>query len=54
MNVAPARSAPSDAPTTVAAIAVVAACIVIADHEVLGHAAACLALGGHIALVTSV
>jgi hypothetical protein len=54
MNAARAPSATPDALITVAAIAVIAACIVTADHEALGHGTACLALGGHIALLTSV
>jgi hypothetical protein len=54
MDAAQAPLAQPDAPMTVAAIAVVAACVVTADHEALGHGTVCLALGGHIALVTSV
>jgi hypothetical protein len=54
MPAARALSERPDALMTVAAIAVVASCIVTADHEALGHGTACLALGGHIALVTSV
>ncbi len=38
---------------TVAAIGLVASCIVTFDHEALGHGSACLALGGHIRLLTS-
>lgn len=39
---------------TIAAIAILAACIVTADHEAIGHGSACLALGGHILKLTSV
>jgi hypothetical protein len=39
---------------TVGAIATAAACLVTIDHEAIGHGIACLALGGHIALLTSV
>ena len=38
---------------TVAAIGLVASCIVTFDHEALGHGSVCLALGGHIRLLTS-
>lgn len=38
---------------TVAAIGLAASCIVTFDHEALGHGSACLALGGHIRLLTS-
>jgi hypothetical protein len=44
----------SDDRLTVCAIAVMAACIVTTDHEAIGHGSACLALGGHIKLLTSV
>ncbi len=36
-----------------AAIGLAASCIVTFDHEALGHGSACLALGGHIRLLTS-
>lgn len=39
---------------TVGAIAIAASVLVTADHEALGHGSACLALGGHIKLLTSV
>jgi hypothetical protein len=39
---------------TIAAIAILAMCIVTADHEAIGHGGACLAFGGHITLLTSV
>jgi hypothetical protein len=39
--------------STVAAIAVLAMCVVTFDHEALGHGGACLALGGHIRVLTS-
>jgi len=39
---------------TIAAIAVVASCIVAVDHEAIGHGSACLALGGHVTRLTSV
>ena len=38
---------------TVAAIAVIAMCLVTFNHEALGHGGACLALGGHIRVLTS-
>jgi hypothetical protein len=38
---------------TVAALGLLAMCIVTADHEALGHGGACLALGGHIRILTS-
>ena len=38
---------------TVAAIGVLAMCLVTFDHEALGHGGACLALGGHIQVLTS-
>jgi hypothetical protein len=38
---------------TVAAIALLAMCVVTFDHEALGHGGACLALGGHIRQLTS-
>jgi len=41
-------------PPTIAAIAIAAMCIVTADHEAIGHGAACISQGGHINLVTSV
>jgi hypothetical protein len=43
----------SDEPT-VAAIAIAAMCIVTADHEAIGHGAACLSQAGHINRVNSV
>jgi len=38
---------------TVAALGLVAMCVVTFDHEALGHGGACLLLGGHIRLLTS-
>jgi hypothetical protein len=38
---------------TVAAIALMAMCLVTFDHEALGHGGMCLALGGHIQILTS-
>jgi hypothetical protein len=38
---------------TVAAIALLAMCLVTFDHEALGHGGMCLALGGHIRILTS-
>jgi hypothetical protein len=38
---------------TVAAVAVVAMCVVTFDHEALGHGSACLLLHGHIVLLSS-
>jgi hypothetical protein len=38
---------------TVAAIAIIAICVVTFDHEALGHGSACLLLHGHIRLLTS-
>ena len=38
---------------TVAALGVLAMCVVSFDHEALGHGGACLLLGGHIQLLTS-
>jgi hypothetical protein len=38
---------------TALCIGVIAACLVTADHEAFGHGSACLALGGHITLLTS-
>jgi hypothetical protein len=38
---------------TVAAIALLAMCLVTFDHEALGHGGACLALGGHILELSS-
>jgi hypothetical protein len=38
---------------TVAAIALIAMCLVTFDHEALGHGGMCLALGGHIEILTS-
>lgn len=38
---------------TVAALAVIAMCVVTSAHEALGHGGTCLALGGHIELLTS-
>jgi hypothetical protein len=38
---------------TVAALAIIAMCTVTFAHEALGHGSACLALGGHITLLTS-
>jgi hypothetical protein len=37
----------------VAALAVIAACLVTFDHEAPGHGSICLLLGGHISLLTS-
>ena len=39
--------------TTVAAVGLLAMCIVTFDHEALGHGGLCLALGGHITLLTT-
>jgi hypothetical protein len=50
----PISSTARDDRVTVAAIAVIAACVVTADHEALGHGSVCLALGGRIARLTSV
>ena len=38
---------------TVAAIGLIAMCVVTVDHEALGHGGACLAMGGHITVLTS-
>ena len=38
---------------TVAALGVLAMCMVTFDHEALGHGGLCLALGGHITLLTT-
>ena len=38
---------------TVAAISLMALCLVTFDHEALGHGGMCLALGGHIRVLTS-
>ena len=38
---------------TVAAVAVLAMCVVTFDHEALGHGSVCLALHGHILLLSS-
>ncbi|HME38584.1 MAG TPA: hypothetical protein VKG63_06455 [Steroidobacteraceae bacterium] len=38
---------------TVAAISLMAMCLVTFDHEALGHGGACLLLGGHIRILTS-
>lgn len=38
---------------TAAAIGLLAMCVVTCDHEALGHGSVCLALGGHIRLLTS-
>ena len=38
---------------TVAAVGLLAMCLVTFDHEALGHGGTCLALGGHITLLTS-
>jgi hypothetical protein len=38
---------------TVSAIALTAMCVVTFDHEALGHGGMCLALGGHIEVLTS-
>jgi hypothetical protein len=38
---------------TLAAIGLMAMCVVTFDHEALGHGCMCLALGGHIQLLTS-
>ncbi len=42
----------NDGPT-VAALGLLAMCVVTFDHEALGHGSACLLLGGHIRLLTS-
>ncbi len=47
-----AASAKDDAPT-IAAIGLLAMCLVTFDHEALGHGGACLALGGRILELTS-
>lgn len=39
--------------STVAAVGLLAMCIVTFDHEALGHGGLCLALGGHITLLTT-
>jgi hypothetical protein len=38
---------------TVAALSLMAMCLVTADHEAVGHGGMCLAVGGHIRLLTS-
>ena len=38
---------------TLAAVGVLAMCVVTFDHEALGHGGVCLCLGGHIRLLTS-
>jgi hypothetical protein len=38
---------------TAASIGAIAVCLVTADHEAFGHGGACLALGGHIEVLTS-
>ena len=38
---------------TAASIGAIAICLVTADHEAFGHGGACLALGGHIQVLTS-
>jgi len=38
---------------TIAAIAILAMCLVVVDHETIGHGGACLALGGRITLLTT-
>ncbi|ESQ81785.1 hypothetical protein AEAC466_20395 [Asticcacaulis sp. AC466] len=38
---------------TIAAIAILAMCIVTSDHEAIGHGSACLALGGKVVTLTS-
>src|SRR6185295_14958471 len=43
-----------DDPPTVAAIGVLAMCIVTADHEAIGHGTACFLAGGRATLLTSV
>jgi len=45
-------TAKDDLPT-LAAIGLMAMCVVTFDHEALGHGSMCLALGGHIQLLTS-
>lgn len=45
-------TAKDDLPT-LAAVGLMAMCVVTFDHEVLGHGSMCLALGGHIQLLTS-
>ena len=44
---------PKDDLPTVAALAVLAACVVTVAHEALGHGSACLINGGHITLLSS-
>jgi hypothetical protein len=51
---APAKDPASrESLATVAAIALIAMCLVSFDHEGLGHGGACLALGGRVQLVTA-
>jgi len=38
---------------TIAALGLMAMCVVTFDHEALGHGSVCLAIGGHIRLLTS-
>ena len=48
-----ASSIERDSLPTVGAIALIAMCLVTFDHEGLGHGGACLALGGHVELLSS-
>jgi hypothetical protein len=48
-----ASSSSRDNLPTVGAIALIAMCVVTFDHEGLGHGGVCLALGGHIELLSS-
>jgi len=47
-----ASSSSRDSLATIAAIALIAMCVVSFDHEALGHGGACLALGGRVELLT--
>lgn len=57
MNAGPGpghRTAAADTSwATVAALAVLAMCAVTFDHEALGHGGVCVALGGHVQVLTS-
>jgi hypothetical protein len=46
-------SEPGNDRLTIAAIGLLAMCVVTCDHEALGHGSACLLLHGHISLLTS-
>ncbi len=48
-----ASSSSRDSLPTVGAIALIAMCLVTFTHEGLGHGGACLALGGHVELLSS-